>query len=58
MDEDEIIEYQSIPRNCPKCGMHGDIGIQIEHIKRGDIEYLKCLCSRCGYWWRMKTKEA
>lgn len=54
----ELIEYQSIPPNCPKCGMSGYIGVGTEYIKEKRIEYLKCTCKGCRYWWGMKTGDA
>jgi len=52
----ELIEYEPIPRNCPRCGMHGDIGIRVRYTKEKKIGYLRCLCG-CGYWWGMKPKD-
>lgn len=55
--EIKLIEYQPLRPNCPKCGMHGDIGVGVEYIKEKNMEYLKCLCGSCGYWWGMKTED-
>jgi len=52
-----LSEFQSIPTDCSKCGMAGDIGAKVEYIEEGGREYLKCLCTSCGYWWKMKTKD-
>ena len=53
----ELVKYQSIPDNCPKCGMDGDIGVGTKYVKEKNMEYLKCTCRRCEYWWGMKTKD-
>jgi hypothetical protein len=54
----ELVEYKSIPDGCPKCGMDGDIGVGTTYIKEKKVEYLKCTCCKCGYWWGMKTGDS
>jgi hypothetical protein len=61
MQNEPIPEYTPEPE-CPKCGWT-DMGLTFregwyEEWKWIAFENLKCKCTRCGYFFSMKTKAA